>query len=62
MKTTREWLKTIEDDGVKIRALANFFDSGGTSIIVGSLEQAMGVAFDWEMSTEGWEYWEDIEF
>jgi hypothetical protein len=56
-KTIKEWLLSIEDPEIRNRALNNM-DDKDRDRIVESLEKAIRNGFDWQLTPEGYEYWD----
>jgi len=58
-KTIQQWLETIADDTVRKAALNNMLPTHAGYSAKG-LEDAILGAFDWEKTSEGFLYWEEI--
>jgi hypothetical protein len=56
-KTIKEWFLSIEDPEIRNRALNNM-DDKDRDRIVESLEKAIRNGFDWQLTPEGYEYWD----
>lgn len=57
MKTTQQWLDTIQDTEIKVKALNNAAREGTLSVEMESLPAAIGLSFSWINCPEGPEYW-----
>jgi hypothetical protein len=56
-KTIKEWFDSIQDPEIRNKA-SNNMDDKDRDRIVGSLKEAIRNGFDWQLTPEGYEYWD----
>jgi len=59
MKTVKQWLESIADETVRVRALRNAEEQGVLDIMVSGLPYAID-KITWGDTEEGYEYWSDV--
>lgn len=59
MRTIKDYLNDINDPLIQLRALCNLqFDKEDR--IVENMEDAISLAFCWDDTPEGYDYWDDV--